>query len=420
MLVKSTEAGNTDTGQLRCGVFIKNRGMPVSGAKVIIRAEGRIVEQLTTDSDGQTESIRLAAPPLEYSLGEASGKQPYATYNISFEAPGFKSEHLDGVQVLPDVTALANTALEPQEQESTPDTIIISPHTLWGDFPPKIPEADAKPMPEASGFVVLSQPVVPELIVVHDGHPDDSKAKNHWVPFKDYIKNVASSEIYPTWPRESIAANVLAILSFTLNRVFTEWYRAKGKDFTITSSTAFDHAFVPGRNIFAEISNIVDEIFTSYITRPGIEQPLFSQYCDGKRVQCPNWMTQWGSKDLADKGYSAVNILKNFYGNEVFLQQALKVAGVPSSYPGSSLGIDASGDNVRTIQRQLNAIADNYPGIKKIAADGVFGQATADAVRAFQGIFNMPQNGIVDFATWYKISDIFVAVTKMATGVPMA
>jgi len=259
--------------------------------------------------------------------------------------------------------------------------------------------------------------VIPETIVVHDGLPYDTAAKNHWIPFKDYIKNVASCEIYPTWPRETIAANVLAILSFTLNRVFTEWYRAKGKNFTITSSTAFDHAFVPGRNIFAEISTVVDDIFTSYITRPEIIQPLFTQYCDGKRVQCPNWMAQWGSKDLGDQGYSAINILKNFYGSDIYLDTARKVAGIPVSYPGKALTIGASGKDVRTIQGQLNTISKNYPSIKKVAQDGAFGQATADAVKTFQGIFNLPQNGVVDFATWYKLSDIFVAISRFSQGI---
>ena len=404
-----------DTGYLRCAAFAESLGMPVPHATIAVSSGGKVLEELVTDEDGQSPIVELPAPPLDYSLEPSPASQPYADYDITVTADGFAPESINGIQIMPSATALANIMLGHE-------TLItnIQAHTLWGHFPPKIPEADAKPIPEASGFVVLSQPVVPETIVVHDGHPDDTAAKNHWVPFRDYVKNVASCEIYPTWPRETIAANVLAILSFTLNRVFTEWYRAKGKDFTITSSTAFDHAFTPGRNIFSEISVVVDEIFTSYITRPGIEQPLFTQYCDGKRVQCPNWMTQWGSKDLGDKGQSAINILKSFYGSDVYLQQAQKVAGVPSSFPGASLSMGSTGDNVRTVQRQLNTISQNYPGIKKVAVDGSFGQATKDAVSSFQEIFNLPKNGIVDFATWYKLSDIFVAVSKMASGMPMS
>ncbi|MCL2616855.1 MAG: peptidoglycan-binding protein [Defluviitaleaceae bacterium] len=422
MLIKILERSATTEakGNLRCAVFSQSVGLPVSGAKIRLTAGGGVAafEQLISNQDGQTATIDLAAPPLDYSLGTATGEQPYSEYDISVEAEGFEAAVIKGVQILPDVTAVQSVKLVPKVLVHAPESIaVIKPHTLWGNFPPKIPEADEKPLPEATGFVVLDKPVIPEIIVVHDGLPDNAAAKKHWVPFKDYINNVASSEIYATWPRETIAANVLAILSFTLNRVFTEWYRSKGKDFTITSSTAFDHAFVPGRNIFTEISSVVDEIFATYITRPGIVQPLFTQYCDGKRVTCPNWMAQWGSKDLGDKGYNALNILRNYYGSDIFLETAAKVAGVPVSYPGKQLTVGASGKDVRTIQNQLNTIAESYPGIKKQAADGVYGQATADAVRAFQGIFNMPVTGIVDFATWYRISDVFVAVSGFAQGI---
>ena len=196
--------------------------------------------------------------------------------------------------------------------------------------------------------------------------------------------------------------------------MYTEWYRGQGFDFTITNSTQFDQAFTYGRNIFDEISQTVDNIFTSYITRPGIRQPLFTQYCDGKRVSCPTWMSQWGSKALGDQGYLAMDILKQYYGQDVYLMQAQKVAGVPSSFPGIVLQNGSSGSHVRTVQEQLNRISDNYPAIPKVKVDGVYGQATVDAVEAFQRIFLLPVTGIVDFATWYKISHIYVAVTKIA------
>lgn len=294
-----------------------------------------------------------------------------------------------------------------------PTTINIKENTLWGDFPPKIPEAEVKPLPEASGFVVLDEVVIPEFIVVHSGGPN-SAGQDYWVPFKDYIKNVASSEIYSTWPVATIRANVLAIISFTLNRVFTEWYRGQGKNFTITNSTAFDQAFSYGRNIYAEISNIVDEVFTNYITRNGIMQPLLTQYCDGKRVSCPNWLSQWGSATLGEQGRNYLEILKNYYG-DIYIDQAKIVSGVPVSYPGAPLNLGSNGAAVRTIQNQLNAISNNYPLIPKVRVDGIYGQQTAEAVRTFQKIFNMPQTGVVDFATWYRISHIYVAVTRLAT-----
>jgi hypothetical protein len=236
------------------------------------------------------------------------------------------------------------------------------------------------------------------------------------VGFKDYIKNVASSEIYATWPVQTITANVLAILSLTLNRVYTEWYRNQGYDFTITNSTRFDQAFVYGRNTFTEISEVVDQVFVNYITKPNIRQPLFTQYCDGRQVQCPGWMTQWGSKTLGDQGYSAINILRTAYGWDCYLAQAEQVRGVPSSFGGETLQSGSSGEAVRVIQTQLNAISNNYPALTKIAVDGVYGADTKRVVEKFQEVFRLPRTGMVDRATWYRISEIYVAVTKIAAG----
>ena len=236
------------------------------------------------------------------------------------------------------------------------------------------------------------------------------------MPFKDYIKNVASCEIYPTWPVETLEANILAIISFTLNRVYTEWYRGKGYDFTITNSTAYDQAFVYGRNVFSEISEIVDYLFTTYITKPNIRQPLFTQYCNGKNVTCPGWLSQWGSKYLGDEGLDAVEILRRYYGSEIYLTSAEQVAGVPVSYPGYVLRDGVTGNYVRTIQEQLNAISDNYPAIPKLRVDGIYGPLTAGAVAKFQEIFDLPESSEVDFATWYQISNIYVAVERLAEG----
>ena len=251
-------------------------------------------------------------------------------------------------------------------------------------------------------------------MIVHDGHPTNVNAPKYWVPFKDYIKNVASSEVYANWPEETLKANILCIISFTLNRVFTEWYRNQGHDFTITSSTAVDQKYSHGRNIFTEISMVVDNLFNTYITRPGIRQPLFAQYCDGRRVSCPNWLSQWGSKYLGDQGYDAVSILRHYYGSDIYLANAPKVEGVPSSFPGTSLQTGSSGPNVRTIQEQLNTISNNFPAIPKVRVDGTFGEETRNAVLAFQRIFDLPQSGIVDFPTWYRISGIYVALARLA------
>ena len=250
--------------------------------------------------------------------------------------------------------------------------------------------------------------------MVHDGAPGDSTAANYYVRYRDYIKNVASSEIYATWPDAAIRANVLAIMSFTLNRVYTEWYRGKGYVFTITSSTAYDHKFIYGRNFFQSISQVVDEMFENYLSRPNVRQPILTQYCDGQRVTCPDWMSQWGSKYLGDQGYSAIDILRSYYGNDMYINSAEGISGIPASWPGYDLGVGASGPKVRQLQEQLARISRAYPAIPTITADGVYGSRTREAVEKFQSVFGLPVTGIVDYPTWYKISDIYVAVSRIA------
>ena len=293
------------------------------------------------------------------------------------------------------------------------EVFVIPAHTLYGNYPPKIPESEIKPIVD-TGEIVLSRVVVPEYIIVHDGSPRDSTASNYYVKYKDYIKNVASSEIYATWTPAAIRANVLAIMSFTLNRVYTEWYRNQGYDFTITSSTTFDHKWIPERNIYNTISTIVDELFASYLSRPNVKQPILTQYCDGRQVQCPNWMTQWGSQALGEQGYSAIEILRYFYGDNMYINTAQEISGIPSSWPGYNLTIGSTGDKVRQMQEQINVISNSYPAIPKVAVDGIFGQGTAAAVREIQSVFGLPVTGIVDYPTWYKISEIYVGVSRIA------
>ncbi|MFV0516415.1 MAG: peptidoglycan-binding protein [Aminipila sp.] len=404
-----------DKGSLLVDVFSLSEGKPVSGAFVTVtqKDSNLIVERVQTDLVGGIGEILLPAPPLEYSLNVDQPK-PYSEYDVYVSYSDYEQVKINGVQIFSSTTAIQNIILRPLEAKLKPIEINISEPVLWGDYPPKIPETEVKRMPPESGFIVLPKPVIPEYVVVHNGRPEDTYAQNYTVPFKEYIKNVASCEIYSTWPKETIKANVLAILSFTLNRVYTEWYRSKGYNFTITNSTAFDQAFSYGRNLFQEISEVVDEIFTTYISKPSIRQPLFTQYCDGQRTTCPNWLSQWGSKYLGDEGYEAIGILKNYYGNEIILKEAEKVEGIPESYPGYALSIGSTGPAVTTIQEQLNAISEKYPLIKKVRVDGIFGEATNDAVEIFQEIFRLPVTGVVDLATWYKISSIFVAVEKYA------
>ena len=383
---------------------------------------GIVLQNLITDESGQVRNLTLSAPNIEYSL-EPSNVKPYSEYIIEAIADGFETVLINGTQILPVVEALQNipmgsSSTRKKKSKTRQNGIVydIPDHTLWGDYPPKIPESSLKPLSAPTGFVVLDEPVVPEFIVVHDGLPEDTSAQNYWVPFRDYIKNVASSEIYSTWPDQTIYANVIAIISFTLNRVFTEWYRNKGYSFTITSSTAYDHKYIHNRNIFDNISVIVDEVFNTFIKRPPTaRQPLLAQYCDGKKSQCPDQMTQWGSKDLGDQGMDYESILKYFYGNNIVFSQANIVSGVPVSFPGFTLQLGSNNSYVRTIQNQLNAIPNSYPAIEKVTEDGIFGPSTEASVKKFQEIFNLPQTGVVDFKTWYAISRIYVATTKIAS-----
>lgn len=285
---------NIDRGRLQINVTSMGNSRPIEDARISIAYTGvpeSPIEELTTNSSGQTETIELDTPPLEYSLNPTIELQPYSEYTLTITAPDFEPVSIAGTELLADVTAIQNVTMRPLTPAETQEEVFVIPaHTLYGEYPPKIPEAEIKPVNQ-SGEIVLSRVVVPEYIVVHDGSPRDTTAQNYYVKYKDYVKNVASSEIYATWTPETIRANVLAIMSFTLNRVYTEWYRNQGYDFTITSSTAFDHKWIPERNYYDTISSIVDELFASYLSRPNVRQPILTQYCDGRRVQCPNWMT---------------------------------------------------------------------------------------------------------------------------------
>ena len=415
--INAMQDQETGKGRLQINVISAADSRPVADARIAVSYTGvpeQTLEQVITDRSGQSEVLTLDAPPEAWSLDPDNERQPYSEYTLNISAPGYEPVSIAGAEILADVKAVQNVRMRPDDGGREEEEVFVIPaHTLYGDYPPKIAEAEIKPVNE-SGEIVLSRVVVPEYIVVHDGSPRDSTAKDYYVKYKDYIKNVASSEIYATWPAEAIRANVLAIMSFTLNRVYTEWYRNRGYDFTITSSTAFDHKWIPERNIYDTISVIVDELFASYLSRPNVRQPILTQYCDGRKVNCPDWMTQWGSKKLADQGYSAVEILRYFYGDDLYINTAEEISGIPASWPGYTLENGSSGEKVRQMQEQLNVIADAYPALPKIDADGIYGPATADAVKKFQSVFGLPATGKVDYPTWYKISEIYVGVSRIA------
>lgn len=256
-------------------------------------------------------------------------------------------------------------------------------------------------------------PFIPENITVHLGTPSSS-AQNVTLTFPNYIKNVASSEIFPTWPEAALRANIYVQISFALNRVYTEWYRSRGYNFDITNSTQYDQAFVYGRDIFGNISRIVDEIFNNYVVRRGNIEPLFTAFCNGTTVTCQG-LSQWGTVTLANRGYTPYEILQYYYGNDIDIVYNAPISPNIPSYPGTPFGFGSTGNEVRTIQVELNRIGANYPAIPKIVpANGIYGERTVEAVRVFQGVFGLAQTGIVNKSTWYQIKYIFTAVKGLS------
>lgn len=407
---------SVDEGKLQVRIRQKNLGTPVSGASVRISFSGDPdgnIEEAGTDESGNSQMVTVKTPPLEYSM-EPNEAQPYSEVTVTVSAQGYREITVSGVEVLPNETSIQEIELEALDAPGNPiDNIVIPAHTLYGDYPAKIPEAEVKSVND-TGEIVLSRVVIPEFVIVHDGVPTDPTAKNYYIRYRDYIKNVASSEIYATWPDAAIRANVLAIMSFTLNRIYTEWYRGKGYNFNITSSTAYDHKFIYGRNIYTNISKIVNEMFENYLSRPNVTQPILTQYCDGQKVSCPTWMTQWGSKNLGDQGYSPIEILRHFYGSNMYINVAEGISGIPASWPGYDITVGSRGNKVYQMQQQLARIAKSYPAIPAIVPDGIYGNKTKEAVEKFQSVFGLPVTGIVDYNTWYEISNIYVAVTRIA------
>ena len=259
----------------------------------------------------------------------------------------------------------------------------------------------------------MSTPVIPQTITVHLGTPK-SNAENVTVPFADYIKNVASSEVYPTWPENSLRANIYAQVSLALNRVYTEHYRSQGYIFDITNSTSYDQAYFKGRTIFENISKLVDELFNDYITKGNQIQPYYAEYCSGNGTTCAG-MSQWGTVDLANKGYTPFEILRHYYGNDINLVKNAPVKNVSPTYKGEIYRLGSAGEEVRTVQRELNRIASNFPSIPKIPnINGIFDQSTRNAVLEFQRIFNLTADGLVGKSTWYAIKRIYNAVKRVA------
>ena len=361
-----------------------------------------------TDASGKTPLIFLETVSAEYSLDEDNTEiLPYKNYDLIIEKEFFIRGQILGTQIYENQTTQQVIGLMPR------------PTDFGNEFESELSRSDVQKLfdvqpnlQEGRNDYVLQRVVIPQTVTVHLGRPDASR-QNVTVPFRTYLKSVAASEIYPTWPEQALRANIHCQISFVLNRIYTEWYRSRNYPFDITNSTSFDQKYIHNRATFESTDKIVDEIFNTYVTRQFNREPYFTEYCDGKQVTC-NGLKQWGTVDLANQGKNALEIIRYYYGNDIQINETDYIANVSTSYPGTALRRGSTGENVRIIQAQLNRISDNYPAIPKQTVDGAFGATTENAVKTFQKIFNLTQDGVVGKSTWYKISYIYVAVKKLA------
>lgn len=387
--------------------------LPLPGVRVsVLDDEQNRIYELVTDESGETRRVALETMDKSYSQNENFTGTPYITYNVFAQAEGFEPISVSDIPIFDGESAHLPLVLVPLQgrergQTQTQITVGAPAVTMEGE---REPEGFLQSGESAQ---VLRQVAIPNPITVHLGAPD-AYASNVQVSFPDYVKNVASSEIYPTWPENALRANIYAIITFALNRVYTEWYRAKGYPFDITNSTAYDQAFVYGRPIYDSISRIVDEIFNEYVRRQGQEAPYFTSFCNGTTTTCRG-MSQWGTVTLANQGYAPLRILRYYYPDDVEIAETNIITNELSSYPGTPLRIGSTGLDVQTIQTWLGRIRRNYPAIPVITdAPGTFGDSTRAAVRKFQSIFGLTSDGIVGKSTWFKISSLYTAVTRLA------
>ncbi len=398
-------------GKLQIITTTASKALPLEGVSLsVFDPVTEKVYELTTDAEGYAEAILIDAPDRALSLDASYEGIPYSKVDLTALKEGFQQISIFGIQIFAQETALMELDMTPIAESQFRTTIIEIPDNQLVRTMQRSSNDHAE---EDLMTFVLDYPIIPKTITVHLGRPTAS-AQNVTVTFKDYIKNVASSEIYPTWPVQSLRANIYCQISLALNRVYTEWYRSKGYSFDITNSTAYDQYFVYGRNIFESVSVIVDEIFNEYIRKKNTINPYYAEYCDGRTVWC-NGLKQWGTVYLANNGNNAFEILTYYYGEDIEIVSTDRIEGVAGSFPGMNLKEGVRSDAVAVIQNQLNRIAVNYPNIPTIyPVDGIFGPQTKAAVITFQKQFNLTADGIVGSATWYQISYIYVAVKKLA------
>lgn len=384
--------------------------IPLADVQVKIMDTGNnVLYELRTDENGNTEKISLQTVDRSLSLDSSYEGTPYTSYNMEASSSHFDSLYISGIHIFDGETACQPVTLIPlPENRSVP----VMNQLFIGEVAVEMNTPRNQEGPAVEPFI-LRHVVIPNPITVHLGIPSSS-AINVQVYFPDYVKNVACSEIYPTWPRAALVSNIYAIITFALNRVFTEWYRSKGYNFDITSSPAYDQYFVYGRTIYESVSDIVDDIFNQYIRQQGQIAPYFSSFCNGTTVTCSG-MSQWGTVSLANQGIPPLDILRSYYPEDIEIAETHLITDVIISYPGAALRLGSTGLDVQTIQTYLERIRKNYPAIPPIDdPPGVFGTSTQAAVTKFQTIFNLTPDGVVGKATWNKISSIYTSVARLA------
>lgn len=401
------QMGLQNYGILQMQVINTANFYPVENATIrIFRKENMetAVDILTTDISGKTGEIELVAPPLEYSL-EPGPVLPYANYVVMATAEGFQPVMIDSAQVLPFVKSVQPVEMTPiiNGRESL-EIITVDDNFLAGNYTPKVFENEIKEMPPGEE----NKPVViPELINVHTSVPINTLAANYDVGYVSYIKNVVSTVLYATWPKETINAVIYTTLSFALNRVYTNWYARRGYNFDITSLAAFDQKWLRGRNIFTNISQAVDQVFNSFLSRPDIVQPILTQICRGELSLCPGMLPLWEAKRLGESGFGTQEILNYFFGDSLYINSTDQIEGIVMPWPGTDIGPGGPPEAVLHIQQELTKISVAYRAIPITENNGVYGETTLAAVSEFQNIFDLPVTGITDKATWYKIARVY-------------
>ena len=394
-------------GILRIQTYRPRQSAPVEGVTVVITGSGFTAHRIT-DAEGNAEDVAICAPACALSLDENNTTTlPYAVCSLTARKPGYRTVRIQGIQIFAGQVTLARPEMIPDTEEGKDianPPVIIPTHALFAGNGGSGPS----PTEHCTGSRVLDRVIVPKNITVHLGRPAAS-ARNVTVSFRDYIANVASSEVYPTWPIEALKANIHCQISLALNRIYTEWYPSKGYTFNITNSTSYDQYYVHGRTVFDVMVKLTDDIYNTYIRKTGTVNPYYSEYCDGKSVTCPG-LKQWGTVTLANQGRNALSILKYYSGSDIEIVRTSNIQSIPRSYPGSPLRQGDRGTAVFTLQRQLNRITKDYPFLGLLTVDGIFGSRMTETVKRFQKQFNLTADGVVGRATWTELYDQFRSI----------